>query len=495
MKKRNWALILALIMLASSSAGCSEGSTENTPASESSAAENAGAEVIETVEEEPEWKAFDNLPEQNFEGQTYTILSRMENETQFHSEETTGDAVNDSVFDRNLAVMGRYNIKIEVSTIDGSWANNERYIADIRSSIQSGDGAYELIDGYAAVVGSLVVDGCYYLLNDIKYMEPTERWWSPSAVEDLAIDGNVYLTPGDISMSLYDNIFAFFFNQRLFDEFQLEDPYTLVDEGRWTYDKFLELSAKCLIDSDGNGVYNGLDTYGAVFSDDLEFNNFHFAFRIPITVKGDDGRPVLNLGDESVADLVDTMKTLAYGTEGVYYAKGDDTSKMNMFMAGQCAIMPNLLGSIKNLRDVEDNFGVLPYPKKNEDQEGYYTTSRDNSILFGIPVDVKDADFAGFISEALCQASYEMVKPIYYENVLKTKLARDEESQKMIDILRDGIILDPGAVYSLQLQRAGFLVRDCVYYEYEYASYYRQNQKKFEKVLEQFLESFGKGEE
>lgn len=61
----------------------------------------------------------------------------------------------------------------------------------------------------------------------------------------------------------------------------------------------------------------------------------------------------------------------------------------------------------------------------------------------------------------------------------------------MIDILRDGIVLDPGAVYSLQLQRAGFLVRDCVYYEYEYASYYRQSQNKFEKVLERFLESFG----
>lgn len=485
--KQKLALILALLMLSASFASCAD-TAEETPS------ETSTPEAVETTAEtesaEPEWTAFANLPKENYDGRTFTILARIENESQFFAEEYNGDSVNDAVYDRNAAVVEQYNITLDVPTIDGSWGNNTQYTNAILASIQAGDGAYDLIDGYAAVIGSLVMEGCYLNLNDVAYIEPSEKWWSKSAVEDLSINGQVYLTPGDISMSLYDNIFALFFNQNLLAEYGLEDPYTLVEEEKWTYDAFLNIAETCLIDVDGNGKYDEQDIYGIVFSDDLEFNNFHFAFEIPITVKGDDGYPKFALDDERVADLITTMQDLAYRTNGVYYYKGNDDGKLKMFMEGRAVIMANLLSSTVSLRDMEDDFGILPYPKYNENQDGYHTTSRDNSILFGIPIDVKDATFAGLISEALCQKSYETVKPIYYETVLKTKLARDTESQKMIDILRDGLIFDMGAVYALQLERAGFLTRDCVYYEYDYASRFKTYQKVFDRAMDTFLDKF-----
>lgn len=495
MKKRTTALILTMLLISSTALSCGNSGKNDTIGDGAGQITETDSETeSQTVETEPEWRMFDNLPEEKFGGQSYTILARIENESQFYSNEYTGDSVNDAVYDRNLAVSERYDIVIDILTIDGSWGNNVAYTNTIRASVQAADGAYDLIDGYSAVVGSLVMDGCYLNLNDVDYIEPSERWWSISAVNDLSIDNMVYLTPGDISMSLYDNIFAMFFNQSIFEQLHLGDPYTLVNEGKWTYDEFLKTAEKCQSDVDGNGVFDENDSYGVVFSDDLEFNNFHYAFNIPITLKGGDGYPVFNLGSEQTADLVDTMQTLAYNTSGVYYYKGNDSGKLKMFMEGRVAIMPNLLKTTVSLRDMEDDFGILPYPKYDEAQEGYYTTARDNSVMFGIPIDVKDSSFAGLISEALCQAGYQIVKPIYYETVLKTKLARDDESPKMIDILRDGLIFDMGAVYSLQLGRAGFLTRDCVYYEYEYASYYKSHQKIFEKSLEQFIANF-RGEE
>ncbi|MDD4772534.1 MAG: hypothetical protein PHZ09_02895 [Eubacteriales bacterium] len=59
----------------------------------------------------------------------------------------------------------------------------------------------------------------------------------------------------------------------------------------------------------------------------------------------------------------------------------------------------------------------------------------------------------------------------------------------MIDILRDGLSYDFGAVYAVQLERAGFMVRDCVYNNHNYASYYAANIAKWEKVLDAFLET------
>ena len=488
MKKRQTAMLLALLLIAVSVTGCGVAEQEKAEQNTEKPGETAG----NTEETEAEWHAFDNLPDMDYGGRTFTILARTGNEAQFASEELTGELVNDSIYNRNLAVMGKYNIDIAVPAMEGDYGfgAGSKYIANIRASVQAGDGAYDLIDGYAAEVGWLVVDKCFYDLNEIRYIEPSEKWWSVSAVEDLSINGLVFLTPGDITMSLYDHIHALFFNQDVFTQFGLDDPYDMVLDGTWTYDALLELSSKCMVDTNGDGTYNTEDGFGTVFSDDLEFNNFHFAFQIPITVKDESGYPVFNLWEESVADLVEQMKTLAYETDGVYYTKGDGTAKINMFMAGQCAIMPNLLGTTTALRDMESDFGILPYPKMNEAQEGYYTSARDNVTLFGIPVDIADPDFTGHIAEALCQVSYEMVKPVYYENVLKTKLARDEESQQMIDILRDGLIFDIGYICSTQLERAGFLVRDCVYYNYDYASRYQAQRNVYDTALEEYLAAF-----
>ena len=57
------------------------------------------------------------------------------------------------------------------------------------------------------------------------------------------------------------------------------------------------------------------------------------------------------------------------------------------------------------MRDSDMDFGILPLPKYDEAQTGYYTTSRDGRSMFIIPNDVKDADFVGLITEALAVAS------------------------------------------------------------------------------------------
>jgi len=486
MKKQKLSLLLVLLLITAFAAGC--GSTET------DVQEGETVPAPETETEDQSWHAFDNLPDKKYDGKTFTLLARTGNEAQFYSEELTGEEVNDSIYNRNLTVTAKYDVNIEVPAMEAvyGFSNGSQFISNIRASVQAGDNAYQLVDGYAAESGWLVVDGCLYDLNEIEFIDPAAKWWSISAVEDLSINGMVFLTPGDITMSLYDHIHALFFNQDVFTKFNLQDPYDLVLSGNWTYDVMLEMASKCQVDINGDGKMDKADGFGLVFSDDLDFNNFHFAFQIPITVKGADGFPEFNLWNESVADLVEQMKTLAYETEGVYFNKEDASIMRTMFMESNCAIMGSLLGTTTALRDMESDFGILPYPKKDSAQDGYYTSARDNVTLFGIPVDIQDPEFTGLITEALCQASYEMVKPVYYENVLKTKLARDQESQQMIDILRDGLIFDIGYVCSTQLERAGFLVRDCVYYKYDYASNYQAQKDKFNSALENYFEVFKK---
>ena len=81
---------------------------------------------------------------------------------------------------------------------------------------------------------------------------------------------------------------------------------------------------------------------------------------------------------------------------------------------------------------------------------------------FVIPADVKDSEFAGRITEALAVASHEYVIPAYYEVTLKTKTARDDDSYRMLDIIRSGFTLDFAAEYAMQTGQSGYMIRNAL---------------------------------
>ena len=144
------------------------------------------------------------------------------------------------------------------------------------------------------------------------------------------------------------------------------------------------------------------------------------------------------------------------------------------------------------MRESDTEFGILPLPKYDESQTGYYTTSRDGRSMFVIPVDVKDADFAGLITEALAVASNKYVVPAYYDVTLKTKTARDDESSEMLDIIRDGFRLEFVAEYAIQTNNSGYVIRNCITGSSTtpYSSTVASNLNSYNEALAKFLEAY-----
>ena len=52
-------------------------------------------------------------------------------------------------------------------------------------------------------------------------------------------------------------------------------------------------------------------------------------------------------------------------------------------------------------------------------------------------------------------SSYKMVRPVYYETTLRTKIAQDPQSSAMMDLIINSIYLDAGFVYSHSMQVNG----------------------------------------
>ena len=151
-----------------------------------------------------------------------------------------------------------------------------------------------------------------------------------------------------------------------------------------------------------------------------------------------------------------------------------------------------LMQMVPKLRDMDADFGILPYPKLDEAQAQYSSTSRDNFDLFVVPIDVKDTEFTGIITEALCAESYRSVVPKYYDVVLKSKTSRDEESAEMIDIIRDNLTFDIGYLCSSSLSGIGHIFVGLIRSNSnDLVSKFAAVEKPAGKLLEKMLVSYG----
>ena len=114
MNKKILAALLAALMRAPTFTACSESTanSETEPAADSSAPSAEGETVVEETEPEDSRASIsDDLPEMDFEGQNFRVLTTeggaiygFDYSTEIIAEELNGDACNDAVYNRNLAI-------------------------------------------------------------------------------------------------------------------------------------------------------------------------------------------------------------------------------------------------------------------------------------------------------------------------------------------------------------------------------------------------------
>ena len=128
------------------------------------------------------------------------------------------------------------------------------------------------------------------------------------------------------------------------------------------------------------------------------------------------------------------------------YSKENDLAKM--FAAGQGLFYSGFLtDAYQFFRDMEQDYGLVVFPKWEASDEQYITTVTGGTGLLGIPKVVANADRTGQITEALAIESYYDVYPAVFETVINGKLLRDEDSQKMFRLLMDGLEINFARTY------------------------------------------------
>ena len=101
------------------------------------------------------------------------------------------------------------------------------------------------------------------------------------------------------------------------------------------------------------------------------------------------------------------------------------------------------------MREMDADFGILPIPKLNEEQENYGAAVNPyTATLTCLPVSVRDPERSARVLQYASYESYYTVNGPLYEYVLGAKLIRDEISSKMLDITFDNRNFDIGLIWN-----------------------------------------------
>ena len=449
MKKQRF--ICALLALFVLLPACGKGEEPSSPpdAAPSAPAVSEAPDAAETEPEEEPPLAY--LGEHDFSGRTYTMLVSGMDNSEWRQNPIDADAENPEIqnsmrFQRNVEIEDTYKTKLESVEQFGSGG---LVMTDIKNAVKSGDELYNSVMLCAENMWKLVQEGYFLKLNELPNLSLFSPWWDQRSVEDMTINGRLYHAVNAVCTASYNATFAVLFNKELAETYQVPSPYDFVLDGTWTYDVLNDMMTGISADLDGNGTMDDRDLFGLCLWVDAITGAVNSGLEYCCRV-GDDGLLALTLDTERVQNIVDKFIRFAADDSitADYIYKG--YSSYDLFAGNHALFYMQEINRITAFRDMEADFGVLPMPKYEAEQEVYRNCVAENDgVLLAVPIIISDEEFSTVVLEALARLSQEYVMPAYYEITLQRKAARDEESGQMLDIIFSTRAYDLGWIYQI----------------------------------------------
>jgi hypothetical protein len=437
MKKLKTQRILLFILICSILAAftaCKNGGADTDTADTGNNLENAE----DSIPEETTRGNYADLPDVKMGGRDFLILGPGTfNETNYIDVEAeTGDTLNDAAYKRNIEIEEKFEISIKVRGVEDLDIAKE-----MQKLILSGDDSVDLLISHPRLgVSALITEGLLLNWLDMEYIDFSKPWWNKDIQTSYLINNKLYYAWGDLGVTNFGGVLLVF-NKDMAKDLGLESPYDYVFSGTWTIDKLIEYTKGATKDLNGNGKLDKDDIFGYI--NDTNEYQYIYAAGLKITQQNEEGRQVLSFYGERLTMLASKMYDLLHG--GDTFLSNDGEALQVHFAGGKALISSAAFYHWPYFRSIEFDFGILPIPKLSEDQKNYYNL-RGLGII-GIPINVKDPDQTGIITEALMEGSYKYMRPAFMDTVLYNKCLRDEESWKTMELFIDSGVFDFGYTF------------------------------------------------
>ncbi len=485
MRKKLTALFLCLVIslsVAATLASCTEKSDDS----------NASSNGDQNKE------YLDNVPDINMNGAIINFAIAEADNDGFHyrsiyADEESDDSVDIAVFQRNRKLESRFNCTIEVAHYQ-----DQNLTTTINTTLQAGDPDYDILAARQYDDVALVLQGHVLDLNTLSdygadYIDLSADYWPSDYIEGLKVGDGTYWVTGDLCMRYTGGFYCYFVNTQLYErslQATYGSIYDVVKQGNWSLDLLAEMAVYGYED-DGNDKVDTADQLGVAQPIWDNTNGMSISAGVKYSTTNADGTISLLFtgSNETLISFMEKMYTLL-NTPGVYNYGGGYQEAMLKFSSGEATFVSGRLNQAElYLRDMMDDYAVIPNPKLSAEQENYVSSVHDAINLYGICAYSAQIDYAAALLEALEAESYHSIRPVYYDSALKFKYTRGGESAEMIDLMNSVSYSDFVYVwqFSAEMSDLGMFLRNTVTSK-SVTSAIKRNQKMWQTGLDSIQE-------
>lgn len=490
--KKIIALMLVLLMAGSSMLSCSDATSDET--TDAASTPTADGETVAEEAADPNARLDSGLEAKDYEGYNFNIFVHNASYNDWNAEEITGEPINDAKYERMTTVSDNANVTITPVIVSADMRAGH---TPLSTSVQAGTNDYDLVELSAYSSCNALTAGILRDMNAIENLDLTREWWDQYANEDFKFKDSIYMATGDISLADNNATFCIYFNKRIATDYGMQNFYEMVDNKTWTIDNYRAFAEAygADTDNDGNHVNDKEDEYGIYIWDDIMMGIVNASGIKCCEINDETGELELILYSEKFVDAFNKFTLYAYNkdTTCAYQRNGYEADWGSIaFKEGRALFYMSNLGGAIALREMDDDFGILPLPLYDENQDRYYNSIASwSGAFYCIPRNAYGAeDFAraGYITQALAYESLYTLTPAYYDQTLKGKTSRDEESSAMLDLIFATRTYDFGWYFEIGNYNEGImnLLRN---YSSDVTSMYEKSQKVANKVLSKYNEA------
>lgn len=330
-----------------------------------------------TIIENERYKIKEDIPVSDFGGYEFRILTR---DSDHHLKEVlaeteNGETINDAVYYRNRAIEEKLNINIKIITTPE--VTEAELITFFTASVMANDDTFDLALPHTVNAGIAATHGIMYDWRSVPYIDFKKPWWNDVIVNELTVNGKLFLAISDFCISAIDYTWVMLYNYQMGADYEVPNLYDIIKTGNWTIDKFHGYVKNVSADIDGDGIFDYKDLYGFTTHYNSAIQNWMFALDQKVTKMNADGYPELIINNEKMVSIVEKLYDILYNGNNTLIVNETVTKAYNVDLhdkavAKKFEAEETMFAAIRTLyidllRNMRSEYGIIPFPKYDAD--------------------------------------------------------------------------------------------------------------------------------
>lgn len=400
----------------------------------------------------------DMLEGVDYEGYEFVVATTREKV--LLTEEEASSMVDEAKLLRNEMVEKKFNVKIVEKLYELEDLLPEQSTAAL---VDTAIG--DIVCAPSEQLAVLSDNGLLLNLYSVPYLNMDAKYVSEQMKVQYTAENTAFMMFDD-AISYQTNLWAVFYNVDLLGELGLEDPYTYLKNGEWTWDLMLEMAKKVLPEPEEvpddepeeaaeddetseestepvKKLY-GITTYHNGEEDlDLAYamlgsmgaRYFGDSYQKPMTLSLE-----LEKANKTISSFLDVINS------EMHY-KGDGMDAITEFSEGNILFYVYETSMAAALANSKTEWSVVPLPKFSPEQENYYSWLDRSAIGIGFFNTNTDSVRAGRILNCILAASFEHIRESIDMAYVNYYLRNNSSAVSMTKYVFNNPFVDPTMLY------------------------------------------------